>query len=776
MTCLLSVFVSVAVAASPLIPNGGFEDGLTGWSGLWTRDRDVGSAVVDVQAKHTGKQSVRIEHRGQQDWNFSPNNSLAVQAGDILELQAWLKIEGDGKATLCTVLYGAGGKALSWSHGARSVSGTQDWMLVRSRFIVPDGITRITPRLTGQEPATVWLDDFAIVRTGNLDELREPGLQEEVSVRNAALSVTLNTGDGTLSVEDQRIGRVWHQKAVSQEGIVRTASSKEGRLHWDWYLPATDQTIAVAAELDGKKSELVLTVSGKGSLASAIRYPHPFITDKGTYLVVPMNEGISYPVEDASISPMRLVAYGGHGICMGFWGATDGESGYLAILETPDDASVRIDRNDGLLYVAPEWDAQCGKFGDARRLHYVFLDSGGHVAMCKRYRQHARDIGRLKTFGQKRQQNPNVDLLIGAVNVWCWERDALDIVRELRDAGIERILWSHRQSPETIAAMNEMGILTSRYDIYQDTMNPDNFKFLRGVHADWTTRAWPDDLMLDANGDWRRGWRVRGKDGQWYPCGVLCDRQAVPYARERVSAELQTHAYRCRFIDTTTASPYRECYHKNHPMTRGESRHWKMELLRFMSEEMNLVTGSETGHDAAVPYTHYFEGMLSLGPYRVPDSGRNTSEIWDEVPERVAKFQVGHKYRLPLWELVYHDCVVAQWYWGDYNNKLPAIWDKRDLFNALYGTPPMFMFNRRVWNANKERFVQSYRATSPVARATGYAEMTDHRFLTQDRDVQQTVFANGVTVTVNFGEQSRQLPNGVVVQPMSHHVTGLRDE
>ena len=52
-----------------------------------------------------------------------------------------------------------------------------------------------------------------------------------------------------------------------------------------------------------------------------------------------------------------------------------------------------------------------------------------------------------------------------------------------------------------------------------------------------------------------------------------------------------------------------------------------------------------------------------------------------EVPERVRKFQVGWQYRLPLWELVYHDCVVAQWYWGDYNNKLPAIWDLRDLFN-----------------------------------------------------------------------------------------------
>jgi hypothetical protein len=134
----------------------------------------------------------------------------------------------------------------------------------------------------------------------------------------------------------------------------------------------------------------------------------------------------------------------------------------------------------------------------------------------------------------------------------------------------------------------------------------------------------------------------------------------------------------------------------------------------------------------------------------VPDAGRDMRRIWDEVPPRVAKFQLGHEYRLPLWELVYHDCVVAQWYWGDYNNKLPALWDKRDLFNALYGTPPMFMFDLALWRKDKDRFVKSYKATCDVARAVGYAEMTDHRFLAKDRSVQQTRFANGVTVTVDF--------------------------
>jgi hypothetical protein len=598
---------------------------------------------------------------------------------------------------------------------------------------------------------------------------------ELLSVENATISVTLNTDNAAISVADKRTGQTWAQQPQSAEFKADSARKIEDGIEIRLVQVPTDSPILATLQLDKELPEFTLTLLGEGEPKWPLRFPHPFVTEPGTYLVVPMNEGISYPVDDQTIEPTRLVAYGGHGICMAFFGATDGQRGYMAIIETPDDASIDIRRSEGRLCVAPLWEPQKGTFGYARKLRYIFFDKGGHVTMCKRYRAYAQKIGLFKTLKQKQQESPNVDLLIGAVNVWCWDKDALAIAGELKSAGIERILWSNRQQPAGIKAMNEMpGVLTSRYEIYQDLMDPQVVKEkLRGVHSDWTQAGWPKDIMLDANGNWRKGWQVKGKDGQMYPCGVLCDKQALKYARERIPEDLATHPYRCRFIDTTTASPWRECYHPDHPMTRGESRHYKMELLRYVNEETKLVTGSETGHDAAVPYVHYFEGMLSLGPYRVPDAGRDMSKIWDEVPERVAKFQLGHKYRLPLWELVYHDCVVAQWYWGDYNNKLLALWDKRDRFNLLYGTPPMFMFNRDFWQQHKERFAQSYKDICPAVRAVGYAEMTDHRFLTPDRDVQQTQFSNGITITVNFGTTPYQMPDGQMVKPMGYHVSGM---
>jgi len=192
-----------------------------------------------------------------------------------------------------------------------------------------------------------------------------------------------------------------------------------------------------------------------------------------------------------------------------------------------------------------------------------------------------------------------------------------------------------------------------------------------------------------------------------------------------------------------------------------------MELLGVLGSEFNLVAGSETGHEASVPYCDFYEGMMSLGPYRVPDSGRNLTEIWEEAPERTAKYQVGEAYRMPLWELVFHDCTVSYWYWGDYNNKLPRLWEKRDLFNALYGVPPMYLFTSQMYPEIKEKIIESSKTAMASAEKTGWHEMTSFNVISKDRSVQQTTFANGIRVTANFGELDFTMPDGTVLKAKS---------
>ena len=771
-TLLLSI---VPVCADEnLIANGTFERDLSGWNRFWSRTPG-GSATLDAEQPHSGGKSVGIEHTGSQDWSFQQSDRIPVEPGQIFELAGWVRVEGEGDVSLGVILYDGSNEAIDWVYGGRTTRATDGWLQLNSRFVIPRSAASIVPRLTGNGPSTVRFDEVSLKLTGSLEALRRTGMPQTLTTQTDELKVTFHTEDQTFSVVDRRTEKTWRQRSAPGLFLLDAHNTEGG---FDLELLDSAGMLRFGAEIRLAKDapEITVKLSAEGRMQGAFSFPAPFLTDPGMFLIMPVNEGISYPVDDATLKPMRYYLYGGHGLCMPWWGATDLKQGVMAIVETADDALVEVPRIDGRLCLAPQWQPQEAHFGPPRTIRYVFFDSGGYVAMCKRYRDYAKQTGLFKTLAQKREDNPNVDRLIGAVNVWCWDPDPLEICRELQSAGVERILWSHRGKPEQIRRLNEMGILSSRYDIFQDSMNPENFDKLRGVHPDWTTEAWPHDIAQTANGDWTRGWRVKGKDGQWYPCGVLCDRQAVDYARRRIPAELKTHPYLSRFIDTTTASPWRECYHPDHPMTRSQSKKFKMELLGVVSGECGLVCGSETGHDAAVPVVHYFEGMLSLGPYRVPDSGRAMAEVVHDVPERVAKFQTGHHYRLPLWELVYHDCVVAQWYWGDYNNKLPSLWDRRDLFNALYGTPPMFMFRKKTWQENRDRFIQSYNTATPVARATGYSEMLEHAWLTEDHAVQQTRFANGVTVTVNFGDKPHTLSDGTRLDPLSHGIQGLKRE
>jgi hypothetical protein len=582
---------------------------------------------------------------------------------------------------------------------------------------------------------------------------------KEIRFSNRAIEAAFDDTTAVMRVTDKRVKRNWQQQAFTGAPAPKSVALKGPGL--------------VAAEFDAFRAEFALvrdrpeieiTVTGAGALEKPASFPHPFVTEKGTSLIVPMNEGIHYPVDDEAITPRQLIAYGGHGICMPWFGVMDAKgAGLMTILETPDDARIDITRQPGAgLIIRPMWDPSRGEYRYPRKARYILLDRGGYGGMAKRYREHAREAGLYKSLKQKLAENPNVDLLVGAANIWNWDMDKVALSREMKEAGMERILWSSGGKPHEIDAINKLGFLSSRYDIFQDVWPPET----PGARH---KEGWPDDLVLLPNGDWMKGWAIHrtNPDGtkSIYPGGVISSPRQVARAKQRIPAELKTHAYRCYFIDTTTASPWREDYHPQHQLTRSEDRRHKMALLEFVSKELKLVTGTETGIDPSVPFVHYYEGMLSLGPYRLPDAGRDMIKYKPPTPDYL-KFQVGHYYRIPLWELVYHDCVVSQWYWGDYNNKTPEVWDRRDLFNMLYGTPPMYMFTREYWQANKEKFVASYKNVVPLARRVGYDEMISHEWLTPDHAVQRTRYSSGAEVVVNFGASEFKLPDGRSIPAM----------
>ncbi len=593
---------------------------------------------------------------------------------------------------------------------------------------------------------------------------------EDIRFGNSLISVTFDTDSALFTVTDLRNGLVYEQDGsfgvpvltesqAGADGASMTASL------WDGY---TQLQLQLHAVTPPGVPEVRCEIASTGPLeASWLPYPAPFASQAGDFLVVPLGEGIMYPADDTSVEEQDFALHCGWKMSMPWCGLCRGENGpgAMTIIETPDDACLMMNRaSSGRLEVRPVWFASRGDFSYTRTLRYVFTTAGGYVSQAKRYRQHAQETGLFKSLAEKRAENPNVDLLIGAANVWTLggDWDTVATTKELQSLGMERILYSAGYWPATIPTLNAMpGVLTGIYDIYQDVWPPDQ--------PSWAAHeGWPEDLVWGPDLQPVQGWVIIDGDNS-YPGGVVCTKQQIAHAQARIPADLAATPYRARFIDTTCASPWRECYNPDHPVSRSEDRSWRMELLRYTSEDMGMVTGTESGIDPSVPYTDYYEGMLSLGPYRVPNAGYN---MWDYAPPtpELLKYQVGPYYRVPLWELVYHDCTVAMWYWGDSSNKIPEVWDQRDLINVLYGTPPLFMMTPEILSTYKTRFVQSYRATCPAARTLGYEQMVSHEFLTQDHTLQRSTWANGTTITVNFADTAQALPEGGTIGPKAYVV------
>ena len=346
---LLLVFAALGAetAAANLVTNGGFESGLAGWRPLWTRQAGAGKLDVDTQIFHSGRSGVRIIHSGENDWSFEPLLRLPVQAGDIYELKAWVQLEGEGTATLCVSTWDGKGQNLGWSYGERSTGVAKTWKQMTSRLVVPEGVAELQPRLIGHGPATIQVDDFSLVKVGSIASLRPAGLRAEFSLTNASLIVNVNTTQATIAVMDRRTQETVRNYAPIAEFVVTRASAEPNQIHLELLQIASGATLKADLALDPVRPEFVLSVTGTGEMQAPLRYPYPFATEPGDRLVVPMNEGISFPVEDTSIEPFRLVAYGGHGICMAFWGVTDDQRGHAVIIETPDDAAIRMQRHEG---------------------------------------------------------------------------------------------------------------------------------------------------------------------------------------------------------------------------------------------------------------------------------------------------------------------------------------------------------------------------------------------------------------------------------------------
>src|SRR5262249_16888530 len=148
--------------------------------------------------------------------------------------------------------------------------------------------------------------------------------------------------------------------------------------------------------------------------------------------------------------------------------------------------------------------------------------------------------------------------------------------------------------------------------------------------------------------------------------------------------------------------------------------------------------------DLTDPASPYF-----LGRYAPGDA---PAVFFKQVPLKPAyyRFHLDPRFRLPLYQAVFHDSVITTHHWASPTLTSQAHILHRTLLELLYNVPPLYHLNQTEFARQERRMKASYGFFSPLHRETGMLPLTDFAWLTADHLVQRTLFGDKIECIANF--------------------------
>ncbi len=635
----------------------------------------------------------------------------------------------------------------------------------------------------------------------------------------ASARVEISLADGALSLSDTRTGRVWKQTRVEEDAVFRQELAaffpERNEIHLTCTLAGVradgrrapvPARIVVHVEEDRPELSLTFVFGADARSAGAWRqaaYPYVMARDgERVSNLFPHGEGMLVPVRKSDPDWIALPDgdhYGGvhsYLMCLGLVDEANGE-GLLTLL--PDIEATLLKWREVPVaeqtVLAPELVCRSnrGDFDRAWHFSYCFSPGGGYVALAKRYREFFAALGLHKTLRQKAGENAAVHEILGAPAFWANTRTpklAADMADAFRSAGVDRCLFAmcnvplhnpavpdwEEQTARALQRVRALGFHTYRYDQYRDAFEPDPS---RPHTHQINTNAWPDKLVLRENGT-----RVAAFGPQ---SGIVCANFFLPLALETFEREFRNYAYSARFLDCLGSVGFNmeaECFDPRHPCDRYFTRQQRTALLVELNKR-GILASTECGIDYLLPQLHWVEGASTLVRWkeffpaseRKENAGINAqaggagSERYRalnklEPTARVeSSLSISPRYRVPFYSLCHHDEVIVTWRWEDGMDDPAVYWPLKNLWSVLTGSPPMYRMTAERVATFGEQIGRTQRYVSSWAKQVAFDVLINHRFLTQDRLVQETEFSSGQGVVINLGERPFSLGDGQVVRP-----------
>ena len=401
-------------------------------------------------------------------------------------------------------------------------------------------------------------------------------------------------------------------------------------------------------------------------------------------------------------------------------------------------------------------------------MRYSFRKDCDYNTMCKIYRKYMFENDLAATLKEKAARIPTVERLVGASFVHKGIKTSVNpkseffdpeapeknnsltpfAVREkemevFHDLGVEKLYfhldgWAEpgydNKHPDYLPACEKAGGWEKMKEL-SDTMQ--RLGYLFGIHDQYR------DYYKDAP-SFDEDYAVRLTDGsipehaRWAggPQSYLCATQA-PYYVRRNFTELEKHGVHLdgAYLDVFTCNEGDECANPRHRMSRKECYENRKKCFDFLISR-GILPSSEEASDWAMKslvFCHY-------APYSFMLQTPGTEQIGVSVP---------------LFNLVYHDCVIEPWMMEKLNDT-----DDYMLYALLNGGAPYLVRDGAYPNIDgafdsyvrlsPEETVKRCKIVSSLHEKVAKEEMVSHAFVNGDYRVQRTTFADGTRVTVDL--------------------------
>jgi Glycosyl hydrolases related to GH101 family, GH129 len=340
--------------------------------------------------------------------------------------------------------------------------------------------------------------------------------------------------------------------------------------------------------------------------------------------------------------------------------------------------------------------------------------------------------------------------------------------------GWEPGLWH----PEAIQAAVSAGYLIGPYDSYETAL-------ATGDNPDWATAHMGEAArercaIMREDGSLRAGFMGAG-----YYTDPGCVR---PVMERRITAIQRKAGFNSWFLDAYAAGMAFESYRPGATMTYASSVKDYAAASRWIASTLGVPAGSEDGNATTAAGIAFAHGMQTpvigwgdpdlgqgprknrsspyfLGNYFPPEA---PGAFFKPVP---AKPLYRHIYfaaptRLPLYQAVFHDSVVTSHHWSLDNLKLTNVRRENELAQLLYNVPPLFHLSEDTLEQRLPAIRRMDAFFGPLHQRLATQALTGFVWLSEDRLLQETRFADGTVLRANFSGTPRHIAE-LKIEPFS---------